>query len=99
MSLQSSESPDNSVSMGSALGWRILNHFAEKGDEDKVKEFFDLIIQNEFCTVNNILIGPLVKVHVIKWDEFLNFFLLNTIEKFVFMGDSVLIEVHKWIKK
>lgn len=49
-----------------AACWRILNALAEKGDVATLNNVFDKMIENNFATANNILLGPLVKVHVLK---------------------------------
>lgn len=46
--------------------WRLLNIIAESGNADNVHKMFDLIINNNYITVSNVLLGPLVKVHIIK---------------------------------
>lgn len=44
--------------------WKILDVFAENCDVQRVKKFFDVMLSNEFVEVTNILLGPLVKVHI-----------------------------------
>lgn len=46
--------------------WRILNQFAEKGETEKLNKFFEALVNNNFVIPNNVLLGALVKVHVIK---------------------------------
>ncbi|XP_065221007.1 leucine-rich PPR motif-containing protein, mitochondrial-like [Planococcus citri] len=65
---ENAQTSENSRSMTNSRSWRILNHFAEKGDVEKVKQYFDLIVNNGYCTVNNILLGPLIKVHLVNND-------------------------------
>ncbi|XP_065220787.1 leucine-rich PPR motif-containing protein, mitochondrial-like [Planococcus citri] len=62
------QTPENTPFVTGALSWRILNHLAEKGDVEKVKQYFDLIVNNGYCTVSNILLGPLIKVHLVNND-------------------------------
>lgn len=49
-----------------AICWRILNFLAEKGDVAILNTMFDALVSNNFITPNNILLGPLIKVHVLK---------------------------------
>lgn len=44
--------------------WKLLNTIAEGGNADNVQKMFDLIINNNYITVSNVLLGPLVKVHI-----------------------------------
>lgn len=44
--------------------WKILDVFADDCDVQRVKMFFDVMLSNEFVEVTNILLGPLVKVHI-----------------------------------
>lgn len=50
------------------LCWRLLNSLAEDGKEEQLKKLFDALLENEFIDVNNILLGPLIKVHLMKDD-------------------------------
>lgn len=52
----------------SGLVWRTLNSLAEKGDVDNLNTLFDTLLQNNYIDVNNILLGPLVKVHLVNKD-------------------------------
>lgn len=46
--------------------WKLLNTVAESGNVENVQKLFDLIVNNNFIAVTNILLGPLVKAHIIK---------------------------------
>lgn len=46
--------------------WRTLNFLADKGDVAALNKMFDAIVDNNFAAPNNVLLGPLVKVHVVK---------------------------------
>lgn len=46
--------------------WKLLNTVAEKGDVENVQKLFDLLINNNYITVSNVLLGPLIKVHIVK---------------------------------
>lgn len=59
-----------------SLCWRLLNSLAEKGEDQKLDTLFNTLVKNEFIEVNNVLLGPLVKVHLIKKD------LKKALEKF-----------------
>lgn len=42
--------------------WRILNAIAEKGDAEKMQQFFDALVKGNYITPTNELLGPLIKV-------------------------------------
>lgn len=46
--------------------WRMLNALAEAGEVDQVNELFNVLVEHEYTTVSNVLLGPLVKVHVVR---------------------------------
>lgn len=46
--------------------WKLLNCAAENGNVEILQKLFDLLINNNYVTVSNVLLGPLVKVHIIK---------------------------------
>lgn len=48
--------------------WRLLNSLAEAGKEKELDAIFESLIRNEYVEVNNILLGPLVKVHIVNED-------------------------------
>lgn len=64
--VESKENAEDLNFLKSSICWRMLNFFAEKGDLDRVNEFFNLFIDRELVEVNNILLGPLIKVHVTR---------------------------------
>lgn len=49
-----------------SLCWRILDHLAEKGTDEDVTKVFTSLEENNFIEINNVLLGPLVKVHLIN---------------------------------
>ena len=49
-----------------ALVWKILNTLAEKGNVEKVKEIFAILKERGLTPVNNIVLGPRVKAHLVK---------------------------------
>lgn len=48
--------------------WRLLNSLAEQGRIEELDILFDSLVKNEFIEVNNVMLGPLVKVHLVKND-------------------------------
>ncbi|CAH1737969.1 unnamed protein product [Aphis gossypii] len=46
--------------------WKLLNTVAESGNVENTQKIFDLIINNNYITVSNILLGPLIKVHIVN---------------------------------
>jgi leucine-rich PPR motif-containing protein len=46
--------------------WRLLNSFVEKGDVENVNKIFNSLIDNKLVAPQNILFGPLIKVHLLK---------------------------------
>lgn len=46
--------------------WKLLNTVAESGNVENVQKLFDLIVKNNYISVSNVLLGPLIKVHIIK---------------------------------
>ncbi|XP_025193243.1 leucine-rich PPR motif-containing protein, mitochondrial [Melanaphis sacchari] len=46
--------------------WKLLNTIAETGNVENLQKMFDLIINNNYITVSNILLGPLIKVHIVN---------------------------------
>ncbi|KAL4132665.1 hypothetical protein QTP88_009784 [Uroleucon formosanum] len=46
--------------------WKLLNTVAESGNVENLQKIFDLIIKNNYITVSNILLGPLIKVHIVN---------------------------------
>ncbi|XP_069704273.1 leucine-rich PPR motif-containing protein, mitochondrial [Periplaneta americana] len=52
----------------SSACWRILNSLAEQGRVDDVKQIFDALAKNGYIEVNNVLLGPLIKAHLVKND-------------------------------
>ena len=47
--------------------WKLLNSIAEKGDVNTLNEAFTVLTENKYIAPNNILLGPLIKVHFVKW--------------------------------
>jgi len=46
--------------------WKLLNTVAESSTVENVQKLFDLIVNNNYISVSNVLLGPLIKVHIIK---------------------------------
>jgi hypothetical protein len=49
-----------------SLCWRLLNSLAEQGKQDDLKQVFDALVKYEYIEPNNILLGPLIKVHIVR---------------------------------
>lgn len=58
--------PDKNLFAYSMTCWRLLNGLAEKGDVTNLNLLFNALISNNFASPQNILLGPLIKVHVLK---------------------------------
>lgn len=58
----------------SALCWRLLNSLAEEGKVEDLREVFDTLVKYEYIEANNVLLGPLIKVHIVRQVK-LNLFL------------------------
>lgn len=52
----------------SSVCWRLLNSLAEEGKVEELEELFNALIANEYSNVSNVILGPLVKVHLIQND-------------------------------
>lgn len=48
--------------------WRVLNSIAESGNAERLKRVFDTLIEGNYVLPTNVLLGPLIKVHLIKDD-------------------------------
>lgn len=60
----------------SAYVWRMLNSLAEQGRVEDLQKLFDTLAKYGFIDINNGVLGPLIKVHLVNND-------LNTaLEKF-----------------
>ncbi|KAK5643251.1 hypothetical protein RI129_007096 [Pyrocoelia pectoralis] len=46
--------------------WRTLNMLAEQGKPEELEILFNLLVDKEFIEVNNVMLGPLVKVHLVQ---------------------------------
>jgi hypothetical protein len=49
-----------------ALCWRLLNSLAEQGKWDDLKQVFDTLVKYDYIEVSNVLLGPLIKVHIVR---------------------------------
>ncbi|KAJ9586127.1 hypothetical protein L9F63_020226, partial [Diploptera punctata] len=52
----------------SNLCFRLLNSLAEKGKIDELKQIFDILVEHGYIDINNVMLGPLIKVHVVRND-------------------------------
>ncbi|XP_017052922.2 LOW QUALITY PROTEIN: leucine-rich PPR motif-containing protein, mitochondrial [Drosophila ficusphila] len=48
--------------------WRILNSIAEAGQPEKLRKVFDALVAANYVVPTNVLLGPLIKVHLVKDD-------------------------------
>ncbi|CAH0561344.1 unnamed protein product [Brassicogethes aeneus] len=48
--------------------WRMLNSLAEAGKTEDLDRLFDVLVKKEYMEPNNILLGPLIKVHIVNND-------------------------------
>jgi leucine-rich PPR motif-containing protein len=56
---------DRSFQYG-ALCWRLLNSLAEEGKVEDLRQVFDTLVKYEYIEANNVLLGPLIKVHIVR---------------------------------
>lgn len=48
--------------------WRLLNSLAEAGQSEKLRKLFDALVAANYIVPTNVLLGPLIKVHLVKDD-------------------------------
>lgn len=48
--------------------WRVLNHLAEAGKAEDVNRIFETMQKCNYIAPSNILLGPLIKVHIVNND-------------------------------
>ncbi|XP_017859465.1 PREDICTED: leucine-rich PPR motif-containing protein, mitochondrial [Drosophila arizonae] len=48
--------------------WRILNSIAETGNAERLKVVFDALVAGNYVVPTNVLLGPLIKVHLSRDD-------------------------------
>lgn len=48
--------------------WRLLNTLAEQGKADEVNKLFKVLLDNGYIMPQNIFLGALIKVHIIRDD-------------------------------
>lgn len=46
--------------------WRMLNVLAEEGRVEELNNLFNLLVKKEYMEPNNILLGSLIKVHLVR---------------------------------
>lgn len=52
----------------SSLVWRFLNSLADEGKVEELERLFDTLVKKEYIEVNNVLLGPLIKVNLVRKD-------------------------------
>lgn len=60
-------SEDNSFAYN-AVCWRMLNGFAEAGKVDELNRVFEVLERCNYIEANNVMLGPLIKVHLTNDD-------------------------------
>lgn len=58
---------DASYNYASRL-WRMLNALAESGNVERLQKMFDTLVGCNYIIPNNIILGPLIKVHLVRDD-------------------------------
>ncbi|KAL3266917.1 hypothetical protein HHI36_011067 [Cryptolaemus montrouzieri] len=51
-----------------SIAWRFMNSLADEGRVDDLNELFNVLVSEEFVSVSNVILGPLVKVHLVNGD-------------------------------
>ncbi|XP_075152362.1 bicoid stability factor [Haematobia irritans] len=46
--------------------WRILNALAETGNAERLRKLFDAFVNGNFILPTNVILGPLIKVHLVN---------------------------------
>lgn len=60
------EMPDEKAFNYQTTCWRLLNSLAEKGKTVEVNRIYDALVANSFVIPNNVILGPLIKVHLVQ---------------------------------
>lgn len=47
---------------------QLLNQLVEEGEADNLKKLFNALVEHNYINVNNSMLGPLVKVHIVRND-------------------------------
>lgn len=55
-------------SFNNTLCRKILELLADEGDVKRVNEFRDILLSSGLGEMNNVVLGPTIKVHVLKYD-------------------------------
>ncbi|KAL1506626.1 hypothetical protein ABEB36_005952 [Hypothenemus hampei] len=48
--------------------WRVLNSLAENGQVEELERLFNTLVKNEYIDITTVLLGPLIKVYLVKND-------------------------------
>ncbi|XP_049868249.1 leucine-rich PPR motif-containing protein, mitochondrial [Pectinophora gossypiella] len=59
---------DNNNFLFNSKCWQILNSLAEAKEDGAVKELTKVLIENNYVEPSNVLLGPSIKVHILKDD-------------------------------
>jgi leucine-rich PPR motif-containing protein, mitochondrial len=60
------ETPDEKMFNYQTTCWRLLNSLAEKGQVEMLTKLFDTMVGCNYIIPNNVILGPLIKVHIVK---------------------------------
>lgn len=60
------DAPDSNNFQYNIQCWRMLNTLAEKGDKDNLNKLFEALTSNNYAAPTNVILGPLIKVHVMR---------------------------------
>ncbi|KAJ0175771.1 hypothetical protein K1T71_008930 [Dendrolimus kikuchii] len=59
---------DNATFLLNSKCWQLLNTLAESKNSDKVKTMTQTLIENNYVDASNVILGPLIKVHLLNDD-------------------------------
>ncbi|XP_041986989.1 leucine-rich PPR motif-containing protein, mitochondrial [Aricia agestis] len=63
-----SQDPATNNYMANSKAWQMLNVLAEQKEDKLIKEMTSLLIENSYVEPNNVILGPSIKVHIVKDD-------------------------------
>ena len=63
---RATEKPEERTFNYNTTCWRLLNTLAEAGKAEELQKLFDCLLSNGYISTNNVLLGPLVKVHILQ---------------------------------
>lgn len=60
------ENPDEKSFNYQTTCWRLLNSLAEQGKKADLHKLFEALVNNGYVVPNNVILGPLIKVHIVQ---------------------------------